>query len=427
MLKTDQAQKWLTQFDIGDRAIAEQLLAATVLVSRDQFHDQLRELILANAKEIDGSVALYAERELRHRHGVPHRLFKESSRLPRRAEGSAGPSPVMATKAYDPSVGSEGLVANLITELCREFRGKFLNHPGPDQIRKQRARAFWVVTDFVGSGQRARNYLQAAWMVRSVRSWWSGHFMRPSVVAYASTDAGEKWVRSHPSKPQLLQVTPCPTVQTSFPVSLAEKVVNLCEAYNPASGTGSPFGSGMPALGYAGGGALIVFAHGAPNNVPTILHKASSRKTRPWTPLFPARVSAGLPAQVFGQSLSAEEIAQRLSKRGQTALARSAVALGASVRQGEVLMLLGALSHPPRMNDSVLSGRSGLPTYRVAALCRVLISHGWLDSQRRLTDSGRGQVKHFRKKANAILRGMFRPSGLPQYWPYYPKSLRQPV
>jgi hypothetical protein len=86
----ERVQKWLDQFASGDRSLAEELLSSLLLVSRDDFNDQLRALILERAAEVDGVVALYAERELRHRLGIPNRLFKESARKPRRAEGSAG-------------------------------------------------------------------------------------------------------------------------------------------------------------------------------------------------------------------------------------------------------------------------------------------------------------------------------------------------
>ena len=85
---TEIAQRWLSQFSIGDRALATELLQAIQLVSRDEFADGLRALILEKVGEHAGPVALYAERELGHRHGVPHRLFRESSGRRKRAEGA---------------------------------------------------------------------------------------------------------------------------------------------------------------------------------------------------------------------------------------------------------------------------------------------------------------------------------------------------
>lgn len=105
-----------------------------------------------------------------------------------------GPQPIQPTRAYDPEVGSEGLIAQLITELCRLPRSPFLNHPGPDEIRKRKVRRFIVLTDLIGSGRRARDYLEAAWQVRSVRSWSSLRLLRFEVLAYATTDHGRRRV-----------------------------------------------------------------------------------------------------------------------------------------------------------------------------------------------------------------------------------------
>lgn len=428
--REEQTQRWLDQFGSGDRLLAEELLSSFMLVSRDDFNDQLRARMLERAADVDGIVGLYAERELRHRFGIPNRLFKEPIRKPRRAEGSAGPPAVKATKAYDPSVGSEGIVARIITDLCREFPRKFVSHPGPEKIRRKNVRAFWVVTDLIGSGQRAYSYLQAAWLVRSVRSWWSGKFMRFAVVAYASTEQGERHVKSHNSRPDVFHVMPCPTISTAFSPFKAGQMRRLCETYDPTSIDSAdlpPWGRLGGSLGYNGTGALLVFAHGAPNNVPLIFHKASKRKNSAWVPLFPSRVSAGIDSRSFGVSLTTEKIQSRLRNIGQDSLARSAAVVNSQVETGKVFLLLGALSRPPRLDDRVLSRRTGMQIYEVAKLCRVMTSYGWIDSQRRLTDAGQGQLRHARNTVHDLWRKLSREVHQVEQMPYYPKSLRHPV
>lgn len=414
---------------MGDRMLAETLLSAFMLVSRDEFHDHLRTLILERAALIKGVVALYAERELRHRKGVPHRLFKESKKKPLRAEGKVGPAAIQATKAYDPSVGSEGIVAQLITELCRELPHKFVSHPGPDQIREKEVRAFWIVTDLVGTGQRACRYLEAAWRVRSIRSWWSGHFLQFAVVTYASTSLGNECVRHHPCNPEVIHVMPCPTIDSAFSKADAAAMRRLCEAYDPTVSTLGvvPWEGGSASLGWGNTGALLVFAHGAPNNVPLMFHKASKLKRSPWTPLFPARVSATLDSRSFGVGMSQEKIQKRLSDIGQLRLAKSKAVVGAAIPTGEAFLVLGALSRPQRLSDSALSRHTGMPTYKVANLCRLMASYGWIDSQRRLTDAGQGQLRHARKNMAQQTRGPFYALGKMPQKPYYPTSLRSPV
>jgi len=271
LISDSNVQSWLQQFHLGDRSLAKSLLEAFILVSRDDFIVNLRAMLISEAKDVDGRVALYAERELGHRFGIPHRLFKETKGKKRRACGAAGPAAVKPTKSYDPSIGSEGIVAQMISELCREHPQKFLNHPGPDQIRRGRARAFWVVTDLIGSGDRVGRYLEAAWRVRSVRSWWSGKLMSFAVMAYSSTARGEQRVSRHRSNPTIRSVVSCPTIDTMFSKKVAEQMKRLCTTYDPTKDEAGhlPWLSGGPSLGYGNEGALIVFAHGAPNNIPS--------------------------------------------------------------------------------------------------------------------------------------------------------------
>lgn len=125
------ARAWLEQFNLGDRSRAQKLLEAFAFVSRDDFIDQMRAMLLREAEATQGTVALYAERELRHRLGKPNRLFSETRRSVKRATGAKGPDAVKPTKAYDPSVGSEGIVAQMISQLCQEYTKKILKPSRP--------------------------------------------------------------------------------------------------------------------------------------------------------------------------------------------------------------------------------------------------------------------------------------------------------
>ncbi|TNF78766.1 MarR family transcriptional regulator [Pseudomonas sp. ICMP22404] len=421
------ARAWLEQFNLGDRSRARKLLEAFAFVSRDDFINHMRAMLLREAESIQGTVALYAERELRHRLGKPNRLFSETRRSIRRAIGAKGPDAVRPTKAYDPSVGSEGIVAQMISQLCQEYPGKFLNHPGPEQIRRKRVRAFWVVTDLIGSGDRASSYLEAAWLVRSVRSWWSGKLMSFAVMAYSATGLGERRVTRHPSKPTIHIVLPCPTIDTCFSAKEAEQMKVLCTTYDPTDGEpghGPWFWCG-PSLGYGNTGALLVFAHGAPNNVPLMFHKASKDKKKTWTPLFPARVSAGISKEVFGIDLTAESISARLANLGDQNLAKSKAILKSDIDTGMSFLVLSALLRRSRMSDRALATRTGLKTYELSNLLQTMTRYGWIDSQRRLTDRGYGQLEHARKQEHLAKEAA--PVGNLILEPYYPSSLRHPV
>ncbi|MGM9489785.1 phosphoribosyltransferase-like protein [Ideonella sp. YS5] len=423
VLESEQTKAWLRQFALGDQHLAAELLKHFVLVSRDEFATGLRRLVLREASLVPGPIALYAERELPHRYGVPHRLFREGRRKVRRAEGR-GPQPVMPTRNYDPSVGSEGLVAQLITELCRERPMDFLNHPGPNSIRKHKVRRLWILTDLIGSGTRAERYLTAAWRVRSVRSWWSGHFIRLGVVAYACTEAGERHVRRHHSKPDVRYLVPCPTITSTFGREAAKAYYRLCSAYDPLEQDSNPPWI-EESLGFGGTGALIAFSHGAPNNTPRIFHK-SGKGEGGWTPLFPARVTAGLPLEAFGRSMGKEAIAQRLRDLGQKVLAKSPATLDSSIEVKKRFLVLAALSRRPRFT-AALATRTGLTTMEVVDVCDELFRLGWIDSQKHLTDSGCGELQHAKRRVAKERQRAHRLLEPPPKSPYYPSSLRSPT
>jgi hypothetical protein len=402
---------WLGQFEAHDQPTAEAMLSAMTLVSRDAFAERMRSLILERLDAGKEPVALYAERELRKNLGVPHRLFKESRGKVRRAFG-AGPQPVQPTRFYDPDVGSEGLVAHLISELCREFPKRLISHPGPNAIRKKKIRRFILVTDFIGSGLRAETYLNATWRVRSVRSWWAARKTKGisfEVVAYASTQIGKRRVADHPSLPDIHLVTASPTID-DLPGELGDAVRDLCIRYDP--GDHDPIES----LGFCGAGSLIAFAHGVPNNAPRILHKHSAR----WTPLFPKRVTSAMRSQFASDELSTQAIRGRLVRLRQLRLANADWLVKAGPKERANLIVLAALSRPPR-TDEVLSRRTGLIMMEVARAILEAKKQGWIDGARRLTDSGQAELAH----ARTIHRS--KPTLPSKHQPfYYPTSLRAP-
>ena len=410
-LKAEATQAWLGQFDPADQPVACNLLRAMTLVSRDAFFERLRQLILARLSEGSEPVGLYAERELGHRHGVPHRLFKETETKVRRASGS-GPQPVKPTKAYNPDVGSEGLVAHIISELCRENPKRFYSHPGPDEIRRSQIRRFMLITDFIGSGTRVHNYLQAAWKVRSVRSWWSARAQKGlsfEVIAYSAAPEGKSHVEGHPAQPTVHLVTSCPTLQTVGRPQNRLAMMDLCKKYSPVGV------SVFDPLGFGRGGALIAFAHGVPNNTPAILHKKSAR----WTPLFRARVTSSARGN-FPSEDDQEDIRGRLVELGHTRLAAAKWLLQAKPHARKLLLAMAALNRSPRSAEAI-SGRTGLTIMQVdEALARAL-TYGWIDGKNVLTNSGHAELDRARKRQISSTK-----LAVEENTYYCPTSLRAP-
>lgn len=414
LLKAEPTLAWLGQFEPEDQPVAVALLRAMMLVSRDAFAERMRELLLRRIADGKGPVGVYVEREVRMYRKRPCLLFKEPRRKIRRAEG-VGPQPVDSVKPYNKrDVGSEGIVAQLVSEVCREQKKQAFNHPGPDDIRNNKIRRFILVTDFIGSGDHVIKYLQAAWRVRSVRSWWSARATKGisfEILAYAATPQGRRVVERHHSRPEVHILMGCPTLDTAFSGSEAR---TLCSKYSPVKPK-----KDMEAIGYKNGGALIAFAHGITNNAPLILHKYSNNgKSGHWIPLFPKRVTSET-CKNFSVDSEVNRIRAHLNAMRQSRLLKVGHFVKYKSDGRKILLVLAALSRAPR-EEEVVSRKTGLTVLEVEKALTTAFKNGWIDGRHRLTDHGHAQLKHARK--GDVVESL--PVEAPSF--YYPKSLRAP-
>lgn len=417
---------WLAQFDIKDQATAVTMLSFMRRVSSDDFVRDIRARVLQAAEETDGALALYAERAVppADKKLPPEPLFSQPVARPRRATGARG-------MTVDPNdeVGSEGIVAQLITELNREDPQKFLNHPGPDRLRVVEAsggpkkkgsgrtalpqlpvRKFVLLTDIIGSGNRGWRYLEAAWRVATIKSLWSTRQAKGisfEVIAYAATAPGFELVSSHATGPTIRTVCECPTIDGSLSPAIAEKVKSLCFRYDP-------LGKRWGALGFEDTGALIAFAHGIPNNSPRVFWAG----TESWAPLFPARVTAASRAN-FSSELSASEVEARLLAMRQKRLAEAIDFELAPPGALERYLVLASLSRPPRKVE-VVARRTGLTQIAVEDVLKEALAYGWIDSTYCLTDAGHAELSAAKRQRPMNVAP---PLDVPLY---YPSSLRAP-
>lgn len=408
-LRSVATQAWLSQFDPTEQPTAQVMLEEMLLVSRDAFAHRLHALVRNRIDAKPGCVGLYVEREWPARNDIPHRLFKQKKGSPKRAFGK-GPDPIKPTRPYDLGVGSEGIVAQFLTEICRTSDGGVVMQPGPDAIRRKHIRRFILVTDFIGSGTRSWRYLQAAWRVASVRSWWSRRTttgMAFEVITYSGTDAGIQRVRSHPSTPLVSQVASCPTISNSFSGAKFRDVLALCENHNPKKS--------FPALGIGHSGALIAFAHGAPNNCPACLYKRGGG----WEPLFSARVTETT-RTAFANNNPDEDVQARLIQMGQRRLAEPALQTVAASRRA-LLVVMAALCKPPRTFEAV-SRKTRLTLFEVEQEVAMGVALGWIDARNRVTDTGHAELARVRATSNNGESVPKSPDTL-----YYPTSLRAPM
>lgn len=405
-------QTWLGQFDPTAQGDMIKMLQAMRLVSRDQFSESLRTRLLQASDRTQGRIGLYVEREIPPKNHSPEPVFQQAYIRPRRASGP-GPDPIRPDSATPGDVGSEGIVAQMVSELCREHPEKFESHPGPDELRRQKKpiKSLILVTDLIGSGERAERYLNAFWAVHSIKSWWSGrrsNGLSFGIVAYAATPAGKSRLLSHRLLPDVRIVTECPTIDTAFDEEHAREIKRICNEYGPSFGTAG-------ALGFQNTGALIAFAHGAPNNAPRILYSYS----KSWTPLFARRKTSATRAD-FDNQLDQEEVQQLLVKMRHRRLSDGQDWRQARKGTLETYLVLAALSHRPR-NVEVVARRTGLTLLEAESVLLKAQAHEWVDQFYRLTDQGQAYLGAAKRKRRAA------PTGENDAKMYYPSTLRVPA
>jgi hypothetical protein len=400
--------EWLAQFELPDQPIAARLLSDILTVDANELVSGLRAVILDFAQKNPGPIALYSERHIRRQNGMPDRLFKETQKRPRRSIGT-GPPPVPGGRPYARETGSEGLIATLITGIVRSQPDRFMDHPGPDQIRHRKTRSYMVVTDFIGSGRRAWDNLEAAWRVCSFKSWHSYGLLRFAVAAYSGTVNGVRRIESHRSMPRVQLSRGCPTVH-DLERSVRSQVSDLCRRYGP-----KPTSDDRTVLGYADGGALIVFDHGMPNNAPLLLHM----KARRWTPLFPSR-SASLLSEARRSSARIEEIDRALKKLREKRLASAPRFAAIPQHEQDRVLLLTAIKRRPR-TPLALSARTGLSVAEVQALIARAQRDGHLDGRLKLTQAAFDTLDYLK-----TIDPPRPPLPATNEIPYCPRSLRSP-
>ncbi|MBT5470869.1 MAG: hypothetical protein HOK41_09720 [Nitrospina sp.] len=407
-LTDDSVVAWLGQFDGNDELIARRLLQNILYVSADTFQDELSKLILSLEDNPENLVALYAERKIRTRLGVANRLFKESNTKVKRAYG-AGPSPVQSQHYGRHETGSEGIVANLITQINRQRKQFFFDHPGPNIIRKKRIRRFVLVTDFIGTGNQSSIYLDAAWRLATTKSWWSGKFLRFEVVCYAATPQGIEKVENHQCCPTIRQVKACPTLSILSPYG-TDEFLSLCERYGPRDSEMT-----IPRLGYGEIGALIAFAHGMPNNGPRMLFKSS----RNWQPLFPSRVTSTVKLIDFENKKT--ELAKRLEILRENKISELVHRSGLHPKNGLSILILAALKKRPRTAEAA-SARSGLGLAETIKVLERAYKDGWIDQNNKLTPDAYRELKFLRNQTKAVTTRYVSNERF-----YFPNSLRAPM
>lgn len=398
LLLTELGQAWLEQFAEADRPMIRQLTDALALVSTQEFERALQRSIEKLVKVSSWPVALYAAREV-----PPH------STLDFRNGGSG-----LNSVATGSDVGSEARVAHIVRQLCRAQQGRLLRQPSIESLLKHRVHHVMVVDDLIGSGHRTWDYLDQLWNDPTTKSWWSYKKIRFTVVAYAGTAEGVRYVSSHPCKPEVEVHRYCPTLDgLPWPREQRRLAKQLCKRYSDKYALRSGH------QGFRNTAALLVFEHGCPNNAPNIFWADSKNKRMAWQPLFPGRALVTETASVFPAELATRTPVSILLNAGQ---ARVAGALSTVIQRPlpqNIVITLALLGRGINRVEAIAHATS-LGTGECKLLLETCIASGLVSPRRRLTEAGAAELRGI---AAAATPRIGRTLELGDDC-YYPKSLR---
>lgn len=414
LIYTKQGERWLSQFDALDQETAKLLLNSLTLVSHTEFRRNLEALILDVSTKIAGPVALYAVRELKKEpdkgqlfssHVVP--FFDQVTK------SNNGKN--VNSIGVSSDQGSEAIVAQIIRQLSKANPKKILNHPSKEELRTQRCDSLMFIDDYIGSGQRVSDFIDAFWRDRTIASWLSSKHIKIQVVAYSATAQGLRHLEFLKASPELIIYRDSATFITlPIKVERREALLELCEKY----GRKALKGRKHFWWGYQKSMSSLVFEHGCPNNTPAILWDPDDKEGK-WIGIFPNRTVDTITASVFPPEIVCGDPIQTLHDVGQTRLARS----GALMRRGTVgtliLVVLGLIAKGQRKRSTICYA-TGLNSKDYELLLSKCIKWKFLTPERRITPRGLSELSaakqiSFSPKGNLAVGSDY----------YYPRQLRE--
>lgn len=367
---------WLLNFDGPDRPLASKFLDSLLLVSASEFSTTIIRLLTSQAntaREAKERIALYAEREIAlvEREIQPFFPGSESGR----ATG-LGVAPVVVSPQKQ-DVGSEGIAAALISKFRYANADVVLSHPGPDDLRLKRVRKIVIVTDFIGSGGRVYEMLEAFAKVASIQSWRSYGLLSFEVVSYSASEQGVQTVKQHRLQPKVTIHAACPVVDEAFVGAELAAIRTLCGKY--------PRKAKWP-MGFGATGSMIAFSHGIPNNAPAIFHSSFNG----WRPLFQGRSTQMTELEQVADT--SDHVVQKSAELLGVRNARQILNSASGELWTHCMLVMLAIKSGLRSAEK-LSARTRLPIAIVKKVLSISAAAGWLSPTGGLTVLGRRELQ----------------------------------
>ncbi len=386
--KTQHAQRWLDQFDLGDRPTAKLLLDSILVISNTELIENLTRTLEGFLNDTSkGKIALFVAREVK-----PHPYWQNNTRLSR-LDGTS-------------SIGSEGLFAHLIRDISKR-NNMFLDHPSLDQMRQNKCRHILCIDDIIGSGKRITEFFNWLYANKTVKSWCSFGYVDMNVCAYAATLLGEKLLKDATCVKRVLIAHAIDRGRSFWTEEQKKQIKDMCEKY------GKYTSRKKMSLGFKNSFTLILFSHKCPNTNPAILWAGSKK----WSALFPARPELDL-VDIFKNIK--KDISAILKLIGVKLNISSLAWL--SLRENEkeeiaLLLKLTNVKYKPKVLSEMFNMSMPEVNMHIAAMKRLK----WIGDDCKVTKYGKRMLQLARK------RQIVKDEVAEKEDFYYPVSLRAPV
>ncbi|WP_431286762.1 phosphoribosyltransferase-like protein [Roseateles chitinivorans] len=399
LLLTKRGAAWLEGFDEVDKPMARELSGALSLVSLSEFERSLIKLVLERT-EASSKVALYSAREFEKCLSFEENVGECESGLDATPRGS--------------DIGSEGRTAHIARQIARTSNAKFVLHPSISKLRALAVDQIIIIDDLLGTGNRCLAYLEELWKSASLKSWWSYHLIKFSVLAYAGTEDAIALIRRHNAAPEVCVHRYCPTISSlSWSPERRSAARAFCRKY------AKRWQLHGRELGYENTASLLVFEHGCPNNVPPVFWSAAKKAPATWQALFHGRSASGEVALAFPHEFESQTPVSTLLSAGRWRLAETVDEVAHRPLSANMLVFL-SLIHKGRRRLETLSQATGLDARQTRELLESCIAAGFITPLYRITSAGLAEILG----ASKIRRsGQNR---VPELGPedYYPTALR---
>ncbi|WP_159442626.1 hypothetical protein [Pseudomonas sp. ATCC PTA-122608] len=397
---------WLEQFrSAKNQSLAKKLLRKLRVVTDKELTSWLKHsLDISNFKN---PTAIYIERELQKtKSKLPPPMYKQSSRRPRRIEGSAAQA-VQSLKYSTQTIGSEGKIATKLDQICSRNRKRLFLQPSATKLRDEKVRNFVIVTDLVGSGDRICKLLDSLWRPQTIKSWNSYGLIKFYVLCYAITEGAEAIISKHSTNPIVIKKIICPTIKNSFIGNDLVEIEKLCKEHGAFS---------KNPLGYKNSGTLIAFDDKAPNNMPAIFIERRKSIKQPWMPLFPERLTSDAITVNTSQDITEAEIFKLLGC-DEILSSTDYQRMDNNSRLAIVLAVAAGFGYT-QISD--LASLTDLSLEQIVGASRQAQELGLLSPRKKVTNAGKRKLRKLMDDGSAAV-------GKSDQDMYYPRQLRAPV